>query len=90
MEKAFIFDMDGILFDTETMLMEGLRAVSRRHGERDDIDEFYPTICGTTLETGELLYHKFCGEDYPFLERRKEIRQWMREFIEKNGILIKK
>ena len=90
MEKAFIFDMDGILFDTETLLMEGLRAISRKYGERDDIDEFYPTTCGTTLETGELLYHEFYGSDYPFLKRREEIREWMREYIEANGIPIKK
>ncbi len=90
MEKAFIFDMDGTLFDTETLLQEGLRAVSRKYGERDDIDEFYPTTCGTTLPDAKLLYEAFYGNDYPFYQRREEIRAWMKEFIHKNGIPIKK
>ena len=90
MEKAFIFDMDGILFDTEALTEEALRAVSRRHGEREDVDEFYPTTCGTTLATAKLLYKAHFGEDYPFEERRAEMRSWMREEIAKNGIPIKK
>ena len=90
MEKAFIFDMDGILFDTEILTMEAVRAVSRRHGEREDIDEFYPTTCGCTLPKAKLLYEAFYGADYPFYERRAEVRQWMRESIDEKGIPIKK
>ncbi len=90
MQKAFIFDMDGTLFDTETLTQEGLRAVSRRHSERDDVDDFYPTTCGTTLPKAKLLYDAYYGKDYPFYERREEIREWIKEFVDKNGIPIKK
>jgi len=90
MVKAFIFDMDGTLFDTERLTQEGLRAVSRKHGERDDIDEFYPTTCGLTVAKSELLYKTFYGENYPFYERRNELREWMQISIETNGIPIKK
>ena len=90
MEKAFIFDMDGTLFDTETLTREGLRAVSRKHGERDDVDEFYPSTCGLTLPVSKLLYLDFYGESYPFCERREEVRQWIKEYIDTNGIPIKK
>ena len=89
MQKAFIFDMDGTLFDTETLTQEALRAVSRRHGERDDVDDFYPTTCGTTLPKAKLMYDVYYGKDYPFYERREEIRAWIKEFIDKNGIPIK-
>ena len=90
MIKAFIFDMDGTLFDTERLTMEGLRAISHKHGEREDIDEFYPTTCGATIENAKLLYEAFYGTDYPFYERREELRQWMRAYIDANGIPIKK
>ena len=90
MAKAFIFDMDGTLFDTETLIMEALRAISRRHGERDDVDEFYPTTCGLTLPNAKLLYEAFFGDGYPFYERREEMRRWMKDYIDKNGIPIKK
>lgn len=90
MGNAFIFDMDGLLFDTELLTQEALRAMSRKYGEREDVDEFYPTTCGTTLATAKILYKNFFGEDYPFEARREEMRQWMRNEIDKNGIPIKK
>ena len=90
MKKAFIFDMDGTLFDTEALTKEGLRAVSRKHGERDDIDNFYPSTCGLTVSNAELLYRGFYGENYPFYERREELRKWIKEFIDTKGIPIKK
>ncbi len=90
MQKAFIFDMDGLLFDTELLTQEALRAMSQKYGEREDVDEFYPTTCGTTLATAKVLYKNFFGENYPFEERRNEMRQWMREQIDEYGIPVKK
>lgn len=90
MKKAFIFDMDGTLFDTEMLTQEALRAVSRIHRERDDVDDFYPTVCGSTLPKAKHLYEAFYGEDYPFYERYDEMHKWIKEFIDKNGIPAKK
>ncbi len=90
MEKAFIFDMDGILFDTELLTQEALRAMSRKYGEREDIDGFYPTTCGTNLATAKVLYKNFFGADYPFEKRRDEMRRWIREQIDEYGIPVKK
>jgi len=90
MQKAFIFDMDGTLFDTETLTREALRAVSRRHAERDDVDDFYPTVCGSTLPKAKFLYEAFYGENYPFYERYEEMHEWIKEFVDKNGMPVKK
>ncbi len=89
MVKGFIFDMDGILFDTENLMMEALRAISRKHGENDDVEAFFPATCGTTFLAAKTLYKKFYGEDYPFEERRAEARQWMNDYIKTNGIALK-
>ncbi len=89
MVKGFIFDMDGILFDTENLMMEAIRAVSRRHGENDNVEAFFPATCGTTFLAAKALYKKFYGEDYPFEERRAEARRWMNDYIKTNGIALK-
>ena len=90
MQKAFIFDMDGTLFDTETLTREALRAVPRRHAERDDVDDFYPTVCGSTLPKAKFLYEAFYGKNYPFYERYEEMHGWIKEFVDKNGMPVKK
>lgn len=89
MKEAFIFDMDGTLFDTETVTREALRAVSHNHGEREDIDAFYPTTCGVTRADAEQLYKAFFGEEYPFSDRREEMRSWIKAYIDTHGIPIK-
>ena len=89
MERAFIFDMDGTLFDTETLTLMALRTVSHNHGEREDIDVFYPSTCGVTLPHAEQLYKAFYGEEYPFYERREEVRLWINAYIDTHGIPIK-
>lgn len=66
-KSAFLFDMDGLLFDTEQLFMEQLAVVMKEHGYTLT-KEFYVKSLGLT---GEALRNLMCnayGEDYPFEE----------------------
>ncbi len=89
MEKAIIFDMDGVIFDTEILTQEALQQVSNRYGE-GDVSNFFPTTTGVSLAEAKALYRNFFGEDYPYEQRRAEMREYIAEYVRKNGMPIKK
>ncbi len=67
MGKAVLFDMDGLIFDTERLFMEQLAVVMREYGYRLT-REIY---CNTLGMGGRLLRDYMCGqfgENYPFEE----------------------
>ena len=76
-----IFDMDGVIFDSERAFMEELRKVMREHGYvlTDDI---YISTIGLTGEALKNKMQSFYGQDYPF----KEIPQLL-EFLRQKGKL---
>ena len=88
MEKAIVFDMDGVIFDTEILTQEALQQVSNRYGE-GDVSNFFPTTTGVSIAEAKELYHGFFGKDYPYEQRRAEMREYIAEYVAKNGMPVK-
>lgn len=71
MVQAVLFDMDGVLLDTERFGMELMPQVLARHGYHMT-EELYRSIMGTNSQTtGEMLRQVF-GEAYPHQAIEKE------------------
>ena len=93
MNKTVIFDMDGVLFDTERLCIqcwekaakergiEGIEEVSRRCIGLNDNDT--KTL---VLEAWE---QRFPGQAFPYEEFRRKVSEWFREEIQKNGLPLK-
>ena len=56
MIKAVLFDMDGILFDSEKHYMAGTIEQMKAYGYRGDIKDIYRIIGTSMKETYEILY----------------------------------
>ncbi len=65
MKRAAIFDMDGLLFDTERIYQEGWVVTARQFGYIPDPD-FTSAICGTSGQTAYGVINKYYpGSDAP-------------------------
>ena len=62
---AVVFDMDGLLLDTERIVLDGFLHACRAHGVHPNPDAYLRCI-GTTMErTRELLIEGY-GQDFPY------------------------
>ena len=62
---AIVFDMDGLLLDTERIVLDGFLHACRAHGVHANLDAYYRCI-GTTMRQTRHLLIAGHGPDFPF------------------------
>lgn len=87
--KSVIFDMDGVLFDTERLCLESWLAVSKRQGI-EDMAEFFPKCIGRNGPDTRALVLEHYGADFPYEEFCKEASVQFHRLVEQNGLPVKK
>ena len=70
--KAVIFDMDGIIFDSEQCVINCWREVAERHGF-PDIEEVCLKCIGTNDALTKKIVMDHYGEDFPYEAYREEM-----------------
>jgi HAD superfamily hydrolase (TIGR01509 family) len=88
MLKKAIFDMDGLIFDSERLFMSKLKEAMAEDGYILT-EEIYSNTLGLGASFVEKYMHSVYGEDYPCYEMGQRARAKMAEDI-KNGIPVKK
>lgn len=83
-----IFDMDGLMFDTERLGMQAMQTCYESHGYPLTKD-IYLEIVGTNGQVANDILKKHFGENFPLEQLRKETRQLLDELIEKEGLPLK-
>lgn len=83
-----IFDMDGLIFDTERLFMEKRAVILREYGYEHREEDYYKTL-GTCGEPLLRILHDIYGPDYPAEEISRKARQAVTEHIEACGSAVK-
>ena len=73
-----IFDMDGVIFDSERCTLQSWQVVAERHG-LPNLEENYNKCIGVTREVTERIMKDAYGEDFPYDRFAKEASVWYHE-----------
>lgn len=83
--KAVVFDMDGVLFDTERVCMESWVAVADQRG-LPNMETIFPRCIGGNANDSKKIVLEAYGQDFDYDTFRKEASDWFWNCIEKNGL----
>lgn len=90
MLKAVVFDMDGVIFDSEKLYRKHWMISAKEYGiPEDTMRELCNLIAGATKENNEKLMKSRFGEDFDYMRFRGKTMDRMDEDIAQNGLDLK-
>ncbi|WP_244833039.1 HAD family phosphatase [Clostridium sp. BJN0001] len=87
--KGVIFDMDGVLVDTEIPSFNAFKTVMKDYGYSMDM-KFYLTLIGRNVKACKKLFMDFYGDDIPFDEIYKKKRKISIDTVDNTPNIAKK
>lgn len=88
MTNTIIFDMDGVLFDTERISNECWKEVGMAMG-LGDLEEGVKGCVGLNRNDAQILMSSLYGEDFPFDEFRTTVHALMKQRLLEEGVPVK-
>ncbi|MEY8402030.1 HAD family phosphatase [Oscillospiraceae bacterium 44-34] len=85
--KGIIFDMDGLMFDTERLVSQAWSQVDREMGL--GMSERMPDMMGVSVRQANLMFKAWFGEDFDYFEARRRRVAIVEEEIAQNGLPVK-
>lgn len=84
--KAVVFDMDGVLFDTEIVCMKAWMAVAERRG-LSGMEEIFNQVIGLNANDSRLIVLKAYGEDFDYPDSARRRRNFSRKISGRTACL---
>ena len=88
MLKAAVFDMDGLMFDTETLVYRNWQAMMDEAGYPYSLDDFKQTVGKRKAEVQNFYFGKY-GADFPYWDFSEKGRGMYLEYVAERGVPVK-
>ena len=85
---AIIFDMDGVLIDSERISFKCFQEVFKEYNYKID-EKFYLKLIGRNVKSIKAIMEEEYGNDFPFDSIYKKKAKLALEITDKNGVIIK-
>lgn len=90
MIKAVVFDMDGVIFDSEKLYRKHWMISAKEYGLDEEIMKtLLDKIAGATKERNEKLMKDHFGQDFDYMAFRESTMNRMDKDIDENGVELK-
>lgn len=86
---AVIFDMDGVIFDSERLVLSCWEKVGEKYGFQGIDEVFLPCIGTNEVKTKEIVMDYY-GQDFPYETFRQEASVLFHERVDLDGLPVKK
>lgn len=87
--KAVVFDMDGVIFDSETKVVECWKVIADKY-HIPDIEEMCMQCLGTNQTETEKRFLERYGDDFPYKEIKKEMSALFHSRYDNGRLPLKK
>lgn len=96
--EAIIFDMDGVMFDTERLYEEAFATIAKKWGYESYVtEEFIKSFKGKKKEAIKVMYKQLLdkisiertGKEFDANEHIKQVLDYLDNYIQNNGMPIK-
>lgn len=89
MEKSIVFDMDGVIFDTETLVISCWDKVGKKYNIKNTGEVCRKCIGTNANKTAEIFKENY-GKDFSYEKYSKEVSKLFHEIEDSEGIPVKK